>query len=190
MTMVTFMDPNRIPVLVADSLISGSDDESALTTPDHPHGISTVFPRQSGFVPTYLARKTSLINSNLAIAMSGGVVHMRAFREDVQEYFRNRHDCTPTDVELFLQQYKGDSHGKIVLDHVDALLLSTRRINEKQHIYHLLTSATDMPNLVEVDSKNLGKVLATGCGAEGLRTAILAIDAYAFGGSEQRKNGA
>ena len=40
-----------------------------------------------------------------------------------------------------------------------------------------------MPNLVEVDSKNLGKVLATGCGAEGLRTAILAIDAYAFGGS-------
>ena len=183
MTMVTFMDPNRIPVLVADSLISGSDDESALTTPDHPHGISTVFPRQSGFVPTYLARKTSLINSNLAIAMSGGVVHMRAFREDVQEYFRNRHDCTPTDVELFLQQYKGDSHGKIVLDHVDALLLSTRRINEKQHIYHLLTSATDMPNLVEVDSKNLGKVLATGCGAEGLRTAILAIDAYAFGGS-------
>ena len=110
-------------------------------------------------------------------------MHMRAFREDVQEYFRNRHDCTPTDVELFLQQYKGDSHGKIVLDHVDALLLSTRRINEKQHIYHLLTSATDMPNLVEVDSKNLGKVLATGCGAEGLRTAILAIDAYAFGGS-------
>ena len=183
MTMVTFMDPNHIPVLVADSLISGPDDESALTTPDHPHGISTVFPSQSGFVPTYLARKISLINSNLAIAMSGGVVHMRAFREDVQEYFRNRHDCTPTDVELFLQQYKGDSHGKIVLDHVDALLLSTHRINEKQHIYHLFTSGTDMPNLVEVDSKNLGKVLATGCGTEGLRTAIRAIDAYAFGGS-------
>ena len=108
---------------------------------------------------------------------------MRAFREDVQEHFRNRHDCTPADVECFLQQYKSDAHGKIVLDHIDALLLSTHRINEKQHIYHLLTSGTDMPNLVEVDSKNLGKVLATGCGAEGLRTAIRAIDAYAFGGS-------
>ena len=39
-----------------------------------------------------------------------------------------------------------------------------------------------MPNLVELDSKNLGKVLATGCGAEGLRTAIHAIDQYAFSG--------
>ena len=112
MTMVTFMDPNRIPVLVADSLISGSDDESALTTPDHPHGISTVFPRQSGFVPTYLARKTSLINSNLAIAMSGGVVHMRAFREDVQEYFRNRHDCTPTMSSFFFNNTRATRTGR------------------------------------------------------------------------------
>ena len=183
MTMVAFTDPNRIPVLVADSLISGPDDESALTTPDHPHGISTVFPRQSGYVPTYLARKTALINSNLAIVMSGGIVHMRAFREDVQEHFRIRLDCTPADVELFLQQYKSDSHGKIVLNHIDALLLSTHRINETQHIYHLLTSGIDIPGLVEMDSKNLGKVLAIGCGAEGLRTAIHTIDAYEFGGS-------
>ena len=87
MTMVTFTDPHRIPVLVADSLISGPDDQSALATPDHPHGISEVFPPRSGFVPTHLARKTALINSNLAIAMSGGVVHMRAFREDVQGAF-------------------------------------------------------------------------------------------------------
>ena len=107
MTMVTFMDPNRIPVLVADSLISGPDDESALTTPDHPHGISTVFPSQSGFVPTYLARKISLINSNLAIAMSGGVVHMRAFREDVQEYFRNRHGLHANRCRAFSSTIQG-----------------------------------------------------------------------------------
>ena len=183
MTMITFTDPNRLPVLIADSLISGPDDESALTTPDHPRGISTVFPPQSGFVPTHLARKTSLINSNLAIAMAGNVVHMRAFREDVQAHFRNRGDCTRSAVERFLQQYKRDSHGKIILEHVEALLLSTHRINEEQHIYHLLTSGTDMASLVEVDSKNLGKVLATGCGADGLRTAIQEIDAYAFSGS-------
>ena len=183
MTMVTFTDPNNVPVLIADSLISGPDDESALTTPDHPHGISSVFPSQSGYVPICLARKTSLINPNLAIAMSGTVAHMRAFREDVQDYFENRRHCSPADVELFLQQYKGDSHGKIVLEHMDALLLSTHRINEKQHLYHLLTSSTDVPNLVEVDSKNLGKVLATGCGGEGLRTAVRAIDAYAFSGN-------
>ena len=39
-----------------------------------------------------------------------------------------------------------------------------------------------MPNLLEVDSKNLGKVLATGCGAEGLKAAVHAIDSYAFSG--------
>ena len=87
MTMVTFTDSQRIPVLIADSLISGPGDESALTTPDHPRGISAVFPPQSGFVPKYLARKTSLINSNLAIAMSGSVVHMRAFRKDLNASF-------------------------------------------------------------------------------------------------------
>lgn len=183
MSMVTFSDPNRIPVLVADSLISGPDDESTLATPDHPRGISSFFPKQSGFVPTYLARKTSLINSNLAIAMAGGVLHMRAFREDVQEYFRNQLDCSATDVELFLQQYKNNSHGKIVLENIHALLLSTRPINDQTHIYHLLTSGTYMPNLVEMDTSNLGKVIATGCGAEGLKTAISAIDSYTFSGS-------
>ena len=183
MSMVTFTDPHNIPVLVADSLISGPDNESALTTPDHPHGISSVFPRQSGFVPTYLARKTSLINSNLAIAMVGSVIHMRAFRKDVQEHFRSHHNCSANDVELFLQQYKRDSHGKNVLDNIDALILTSHRIDEKRHIYHLLTSATNMPDLLELDSKNLGHILAIGCGAEGLKTAVNAIDSYSFSGS-------
>ena len=98
-------------------------------------------------------------------------------------HFRHYPDCRPADVELFLQQYKRDSHGKIVLNHISALLLSTYRINEKQHIYHLLTSHTDMPDLVESDSKNLGKVLATGCGAQDLQDAIRGIDGYAFSGS-------
>ena len=183
MSMITFTDPGNIPVLVADSLISGPDNESALTTPDHPHGIASVFPRQSGFVPTYLARKTSLINSNLAIAMVGSVVHMRAFRKDVQVHFGTHHYCSADDVELFLQQYKRDSHGKNVLDNIDALMLTSRRIDEKRHIYHLLTSATNMPDLVELDSKNLGHILATGCGAEALKAAINAIDSYSFSGS-------
>ena len=183
MTMVTFTDPNQMPVLIADSLISGPDDDSALTTPDHPRGISDVFPPRSEFVPTHLARKTALINSNIAIAMSGGVVHMRAFREDVQAHFRHYPDCRPSDVDHFLQQYKRDSHGKIVLNHISALLLSTYQINEKQHIYHLLTSHKDMPDVVELDSKNLGKVLATGCGVQDLQAAIRRIDGYAFGGS-------
>ena len=114
--------------------------------------------------------------------MSGGVVYMRAFREDVQAHFRHYPDCKPADVEQFLQQYKRDSHGKIVLDHISALLLSTYRINETQHIYHLLTSHTDMSDLVESDSKNLGKVLATGCGAQVLQDAIRRIDGFEFGG--------
>lgn len=110
MTMVTFTDPNRMPVLIADSLISGPDDESALITPDHPRGITEVFPPQSGYVPTRLARKTALINSNLAIAMSGGLMHMRAFREDVQAHFRQCTDCRPANVEQFLQEYKESTH--------------------------------------------------------------------------------
>ena len=82
MNMITFTDPNHIPVLIADSLITGFDNESALTTPDHPREISGIFSEKSGFVPTYLARKTSLINSNLAIAMAGREMHVRAFRQE------------------------------------------------------------------------------------------------------------
>ena len=178
MTMVTFTDPNRIPVLIADSLISGQDDESALITPDHPRGISEVFPPQSGFVPIRLARKTALINSNLAIAMSGGVVHMRSFRADVQAHFRQCTDCGPADVEQFLQEYRRDKDGKIVLDHVKALLLSTCPISEDLYIYGLLPSDADTPGLVEADSRNLGKVLATGCGAQDLLAAVRTIDGY------------
>ena len=37
-----------------------------------------------------------------------------------------------------------------------------------------------MPDFIEIDSLNLGKVLATGCGADGLMTAIDAIDSYSF----------
>ena len=44
MSMASFTDANGIPVLVADSLISEPDNASALATPDHPHGISIVFP--------------------------------------------------------------------------------------------------------------------------------------------------
>ena len=40
-----------------------------------------------------------------------------------------------------------------------------------------------MPDFIEIDSLNLGKVLATGCGADGLMTAIDAIDSYSFHGS-------
>lgn len=58
-----------------------------------------------------LSRKTSLINPNLAIAMSGGVMQLRAFREDLQEHFRNRPGCSPDEIEHFLQQHKKDSHG-------------------------------------------------------------------------------
>ena len=137
--MITLTDPYRIPVLIADSLISGLDNDSALATPDHPRGISEIFPPQSTFVPTYLARKTSLINSNLAIAMAGSVMHMRAFREDVQEYFCAYNDCSNLAVDRFLHQYKKDKHGKNVLENIDALLLTTRRIGGDKHIYHLLT---------------------------------------------------
>ena len=53
MSMVTFTDPNRMPVLVADPLIARLDDKSTLTTPDHPHGISSVFP-QSIWICSYV----------------------------------------------------------------------------------------------------------------------------------------
>ena len=114
MSMATFTDPTRIPVLVADSLISGPDNASALTTPDHPHGISNIFPPGSGFVPTRLVRKTCIVNSGLAMAMVGGVVPMCVFREDALAHFRNQPECSGMDVELFLQQYEADPDGSIV----------------------------------------------------------------------------
>ena len=178
MTMVTFTDSNRTPVLIADSLISGPDDESALITPDHPRGISEVFPPRSGFVPTRLARKTALINSNLAIAMSGSVLHMRVFREDVRAHFRDCTDCRPGDAEQFLQQYRRDPDGSIVLNHIRAFLLSTCPISEDLYIYCLLPSHADTTGLAEADSRNLGKVLATGCGAQDLLAAVRTIDGY------------
>lgn len=188
MSMITFTDPNNMPVLIADSLISGLDNESTLETPDHPRGISGVFPEKSGFVPTYLARKTFLINSNLAIAMAGGEVHMRAFREDVQEHFRTHPDCSEAMVNRFLHQYKEDQHGKIVLKNIDALLLTTSRIDKNKHIYHLMTPGIRQPDFVEITSSNLGTVLASGCGADSLRNAIQDIDTYSFHGTGPTEN--
>ena len=182
MSMASFTEPNRIPVLVADSLISAPDNASALATPDHPHGISNVFPPGSGFVPTRLARKTCIVNSGLAMAMVGSVVHMRAFREDALAHFRNQPECSGADVELFLQQYEADPDGRIVLENIDVLLLSSRPVREGKHLYRLLTAGPNRRGGVEVESRNLGHVLATGSGADGLKAAVGAVDTYAFSG--------
>ena len=182
MSMATFTDPTRIPVLVADSLISGPDNASALTTPDHPHGISNIFPPGSGFVPTRLVRKTCIVNSGLAMAMVGGVVPMCVFREDALAHFRNQPECSGMDVELFLQQYEADPDGSIVLKNIDVLLLSSRPIGEGLHQYRLLTAGLNRRGGVEVKSKTLGHVLATGSGTVGMKTAVDAVDNYAFGG--------
>lgn len=182
MSMASFTDPNRIPVLVTDSLISGRDDASALTTPDHPHGISNVFPPGSGFVPTRLAGKMCILNSGLAMAMVGSFVHMRAFREDALAHFRDQPECTGADVELFLRQYEADPDRSAVLESIDVLLLSSRPVGEGRHLYRLLTAGPNRRGGVEVKSKNLGHVLATGSGAVGMRSAVDAVDTYAFGG--------
>ena len=182
MSMASFTDPNRIPVLVADALISGPDDASSLATPDHPHGISNVFPPGSGFVPTRLARKTCIVNPGLAMAMVGSVVHMRAFREDALAHFRNQPECTGADVELFLRQYEADPDGSTVLESIDVFLLSSRPVGEGRHLYRLLTAGPNRRGGVEVKSKNLGDVLAMGSGAVGMKSAVDAVDTYAFGG--------
>ena len=182
MSMASFTEPNRIPVLVADSLISGPDNASALATPDHPHGISNVFPPGSGFVPTRLARKTCIVNPGLAMAMVGSVVHMRAFREDALAHFRNQPECTGADVELFLRQYEADPDGSTILESIDVLLLSSRPVGEGRHLYRLLTAGLNRRGGVEVKSKNLGDVLAMGSGAVGMKSAVDAVDTYAFSG--------
>ena len=182
MSMARFTEPNRIPVLVADSLISAPDNASALATPDHPHGISNVFPPGSGFVPTRLARKTCIVNSGLAMAMVGSVVHMRAFREDALAHFRDQPECSGADVELFLQQYEADPDGRIVLENVDVFLLSSRPVGEGRHLYWLLTAGPNRRGGVEVKSENLGHVLATGSGAAGMKSAVGAVDTYALSG--------
>lgn len=182
MSMVSFTDPNRIPVLVADSLISGRDKTSALATPDHPRGISDVFPPGSVFVPTSLSRKTCIVNAGLALAMVGSVVHMRAFREDALAHFRDQPESSGADVELFLQQYEADPDGRIVLENIDVLLLSSRPVGEGRHFYRLLTAGSNRRGGVEVESKNLGHVLAMGSGAVGMKAAVDVIDTYAFGG--------
>ena len=182
MSMVCFTDPHRIPVLVADSLISGPDNASVLATPDHPHGIYNVFPPGSGFVPTRLARKTCIVNSGLAMAMVGSVVHMSVFREDALAHFRSRPECSGVDVELFLRQYEADPDGSSVLENIDVLLLSNRPVGEGRHLYRLLTAGPNRRGGVEVKSKNLGHVLATGSGAVGMKAAVDAVDNYTIGG--------
>ena len=182
MSMAIFTDPDRIPVMVTDSLISGPDDASALVTPDHPHGISYVFPPGSGFVPTRLARKTCILNPGLAMAMVGNVAHMRTFREDVLAHFRNQPECTGADVELFLRQYEADPDGSTVLESIDVFLLSSRPVGEGRHLYQLLTAGPNRRGGVEAQSKSLGNVLAMGSGAVGMKPLVGAVDRYAFGG--------
>ena len=113
---------------------------------------------------------------------------MRAFREDVQEHFRTHRDCSEAKVNRFLHQYKVDQHGKIVLKNIDALLLTTSQIDKNKHIYHLMTPGMRQPDFVELNSSNLGTVLASGCGAEDLRTAVREIDSYSFKGSGSTEN--
>lgn len=185
--MVSFTEPSRIPVLVADSLISEPDNASALATPDHPHGISNVFPPGSGFVPTRLARKTCIVNLGLAMAMVGSVVHMRVFWNDALAQFRGQPECTGTDVELFLQKYEADPDGRNVLDNIDVLLLSSRPAGEGTHLHQLLAAGSNRWGGVEAASRNLGYVLATGSGAAGMKAAVDAVDTYAFGGMGPRE---
>ncbi len=138
--MVSFTEPKGIPVLVADSLISGTDNASTLATPDHPHGMFHVFPPGSGFVPKRPARQTCIVNSGLAIAVVGSVVPMRAFREDALAQFRNQPDCTGASVELFLQQCEADPNGRVVLENIDVLLLSSRPVGKGWHLHRLLSA--------------------------------------------------
>ena len=89
--------------------------------------------------------------------------------------------------QLFLQQYEADPDGKIVLDNVDVLLLNSRPVGEGRHLHRLLTAGPNRRGGVEVESRNLGHVLATGSGADGMEAAVGAVDTYAFGRRRDRR---
>jgi len=131
MTVIFHTHACNTPMLIGDVLISSEEasDTPVLKLPGHLEGIEEVFPKGSGFVPKKMQRKVFIINANMAAGVSGNVLHMRAFVDDLRSAFGMKPVFKFQDLHTFLQSYQSDDHGKIVLEHILALVL--HRIDEK-----------------------------------------------------------
>ena len=122
------------------------------------------------------------------MAMVGSVVHLRAFRKEALAHFWVQPECSGANAESFLQQCEADPDGRHVLEDIDVLLLNNRPVGEKRHLRWLLAAEPNRRGGVEVDSENLGHVLATGSGAVGMIAAVDAVDTNTFGGIGPKKD--
>jgi hypothetical protein len=70
MTAVAGLEINNYPLLVGDLLLSGPNESTGFSVPTV-DDLSTVFPAGSGFTPSGLSQKITLISEDVMIAWAG-----------------------------------------------------------------------------------------------------------------------
>ncbi len=90
MTVIATFSINACPILMGDLLISGDESpQSSLNVPTI-GDIDQIFPQGSGYLPTSLNQKLSIMNDNLAIAWAGTKISANViFRQLLKECKKN-----------------------------------------------------------------------------------------------------
>ena len=171
MTVIFHANCNAVPTLVGDVLISGLEPKGLkeLVFPDHVGGITNFFPEGSGFVPRGMKRKLFLINRRMAIGISGTVIYMAKFVEDLQDRFAGQHKFTFSDIQSYLNDYDKD-----IIDNILAIILF--RIGKTSQFAVVGDRSGDA--LVEREFSQFGRVLAVGSGNATVVSEIERMERY------------
>lgn len=169
MTVIFHANCNGVPILAGDLLVSGpeSDELQELMLPNHVSGITNVFPKGSGFVPSGMKRKLFVVNRRLAVGVSGGVIHMARFIRDLQGRFMEQEDFTFAAIESHFSDYDQE-----IIDNVVAIVLFRA---DGVHQVAVVGGHND-DGLIEREFPQFGKVLAVGSGNATLVSEIERMD--------------
>ena len=171
MTVVFHANCNAVPTLVADVLVSGPEPKTLkeLVLPDHVDGITNIFPEGSGFVPRGMKRKLFLINRKMAIGISGTVIYMAQFVEDLQARFARKDEFTFSEIYSYLNDYEKD-----VIKNICAIILF--RIGRTSQFVVVGDRSGDA--LMEREFSEFGRVLAVGSGNATVVSEIERMERY------------
>ena len=169
MTVIFHANCNGVPTLAGDVLVSGpeSEDLQELVLPNHVSGISTVFPKGSGFVPKGMKRKLFIVNRRMAVGVSGRVIHMARFVKDLQDRFAGRDKFTFAAIESYFNDYDREIIGNVVA----IILYRVDEVNRFAVVGNWTGGA-----LIERKFPQFGKVLAVGSGNATLVSEIERMD--------------
>lgn len=171
MTVVFHANCNAVPTLVADVLVSGPEPKGLkeLAFPDHVEGITNIFPEGSGFVPYGMKRKLFLINCRMAIGISGTVIYMAKFVEDLQARFATQDEFTFSEIYSYLNDYEKD-----IINNIGAIILF--RIGRTSQFVVVGDRSGDA--LMVREFSEFGRVLAIGSGNATVVSEIERMERY------------